>query len=186
MLAMFDVKKKSAGKVTWRYEPAIKHTSSHCLYGVVRIQVSGRGLWKGRQYGKYGRGPYFYVVGPWTSSREGVGNFYSPAENNCSFLSLQTCNCNWHVKFYTRLRDREKSRDWSTLEKKHRNRSWSAESYQGEKFVLSRKPRSPQHLPRLENRPTSADSNYHQDLKRGILNVIPPVPVRQQNDHFER
>lgn len=85
-----------------------------------------------------------------------------------------------------RLRDKEKSRDWSTLEKKHRNRSWSAESYQGEKFVLSRKLRSPQHLPRLENRPTSADSNYHQDLKRGILNVIPPVPVRQQNDNFER
>lgn len=100
--------------------------------------------------------------------------------------SPNICNRNWHVKFCSRLRDREKSRDWSTLEKKHRNRSWSAESYQGEKFVFSRKPQSPQHLPRLENRPTSADSNYHQDLKRGILNVIPPVPVRQQNDNFER
>jgi len=51
--------------------------------------------------------------------------------------------------------------------------------------VLSRKPQSPQHLPSLENRPTSADSNYQKDLKRGILSVIPPLPVRQ-NENFER
>ncbi|KAJ7333080.1 hypothetical protein OS493_018252 [Desmophyllum pertusum] len=86
-----------------------------------------------------------------------------------------------------RLRDKEKSRDWSMLDKSHINRSWSAESYKAEKFVSSRKPHSPRHLPRLENgRPASVDSSYDQDLKRVYQSVIPPVPVGQRNGEFVR
>lgn len=83
--------------------------------------------------------------------------------------------------FCARLRDRERSRDWSALDKTYRNRSWSADSYTGEKFVPPKKPGSPAYLPKLENRPASVDSDYEQDLKRGNLNVIPPLPAGEQH-----
>lgn len=89
-----------------------------------------------------------------------------------------------------RLKEREKNRDWSTVNKSFTAstyRRWSAESYRekGEKFVPLRKP-SPQHLPKLENRPSSADSHYDQDLKRGNLTVIPPVPYAHQHGEVLR
>ena len=37
------------------------------------------------------------------------------------------------IKFTNRLKDKEKSREWSNIEKTHRKRSWSAESYKGKK-----------------------------------------------------
>ena len=83
--------------------------------------------------------------------------------------------------FCARLRDRERGRDWSALDKTYRNRSWSADSYTGEKFVPPRKPGSPAYLPKLENRPASVDSDYEHDLKRGNLKVIPPLPAGEQH-----
>ena len=53
---MFDIK-ESAGKVKWRYEPAIKHTSSVCLCVVVKIGVHG-------SVPREGNGP----PGPWRGS----------------------------------------------------------------------------------------------------------------------
>ena len=44
-----------------------------------------------------------------------------------------------------------------------------------------KKPGSPAYLPKLENRPASVDSDYEQDLKRGNLNVIPPLPAGEQH-----
>ena len=88
------------------------------------------------------------------------------------------------------MKEREKKRDWSTVNKSFpasTYRRWSAESYRekGERFVPSRKP-SPQHLPKLENRPSSAGSHYDQDLKRGNLTVIPPVPYAHRHGEFLR
>lgn len=85
-----------------------------------------------------------------------------------------------------RLRDRERGRDWSALDKTYRNRSWSADSYTGEKFVPPRKPGSPAYLPKLENRPASVDSDYEHDLKRGNLRVIPPLPAGEQHGVSQR
>lgn len=86
-----------------------------------------------------------------------------------------------------RLRDRERSRDWSALDKPYRNRSWSADSNSTwEKIVPPRKPTSPAYLPKLKNRPASVDSDYNQDLKRGSLSVIPPLPAGQQHGVSKR
>ena len=94
------------------------------------------------------------------------------------------------ILFCSRLRDREKARDWSTLNKSfpvsNTHRRWSAESYKGAKYASSRKPPSPQYLPKLDNRPASADSSYDQNLKHGHLKVIPPVPYGQQHGKFAR
>lgn len=82
-----------------------------------------------------------------------------------------------------RLREREKSRDWSRLDKSYpvsgTQRRWSAESYKEKNLTSSWKPPSPQYLPRLENRPASAESGYDGDLKRGKQTVIPPVSLGQ-------
>lgn len=89
-----------------------------------------------------------------------------------------------------RLREREKSRDWSKVNKSFpvstTHRRWSAESYRGEKFASSWKPQSPQHLPKLENRPASVESSYDKDFKHGKHTVIPPLPVEQRFGGFGR
>lgn len=86
-------------------------------------------------------------------------------------------------QLYIRLREREKNRDWSKVNKSFpvstTHRRWS-ESYRGEKFASSRKPQSPQHLPKLENRPASVESSYDKDFKHGKHTVILPLPVEQQ------
>lgn len=83
-----------------------------------------------------------------------------------------------------RLREREKSRDWSKHDRSYpvtsTQRRWSAESYNGKNVASSRKPSSPQHLPHLENRPASVESNYDSDLRRGMQAVVPPVPFGPQ------
>ena len=90
-----------------------------------------------------------------------------------------------NTSFSTRLRERErgKSRDWSKHDRSYPVTSiqqhWSAESYKGKNVASSRKPSSPQHLPHLENRPASGESNnyYDSDLKRGMQTVVSPAAI---------
>lgn len=90
---------ESTGKNTWRYEPAIKHSSSLCLYGVAKIG----GPWTRSMKGGSWTWSIFWWTRSWTWSTEGahepgVHVLYSPQNGIGSLCARKHF---WDTEYYS-------------------------------------------------------------------------------------